>query len=67
MAIWAVLSAPLIMSHDVRNTRSEFRDILLNPGAIAINQDLLGIGGKRIFAVSLSFYYNSLAKVFKLI
>lgn len=53
MAIWAVLSAPLIMSHDLRNVHSELRDILLNPGAIAINQDPLGVGGKRISSVSI--------------
>lgn len=53
MAIWAVLSAPLLMSHDPRNVRSEFRDILLNRNAIGINQDLLGVGGKRIYSVSI--------------
>lgn len=53
MAVWAILSAPLIMSHDLRNVRSGFRDILLNPGAIAINQDPLGVGGKRISTVNI--------------
>ncbi|XP_013788248.1 alpha-N-acetylgalactosaminidase-like [Limulus polyphemus] len=49
MAVWAVLAAPLLMSNDLRNLHAEFKDILQNKGVIAVNQDPLGIQGKRIF------------------
>ncbi|RZB40326.1 alpha-N-acetylgalactosaminidase-like, partial [Asbolus verrucosus] len=45
MTIWAILSSPLIMSVDLRTIKPEFRDILLNKDAIAINQDPLGMQG----------------------
>lgn len=31
MAIWAILAAPLIMSNDLEQIQSEFKEILLNP------------------------------------
>lgn len=48
MAIWAILAAPLIMSNDLKNLRNEFQEILINPQIIAVNQDELGIQGKRV-------------------
>lgn len=48
MAIWAILAAPLIMSNDLKNIRPEFSEILLNEKIIAVNQDELGIQGKRV-------------------
>lgn len=48
MAIWAILAAPLLMSNDLMNIRPEFREILINRQVIAINQDKLGIQGKRL-------------------
>lgn len=53
MAIWAILAAPLLMSTDLRNIRPEFKEILLNKRIIAINQDKLGIQGRRVFRVNL--------------
>ena len=49
------------MSHDLRSVRPEFRDILLNYEAIQIDQDPLGIQGRRVYKVSLSSltYLNS--------
>jgi len=52
MAVWAILAAPLIMSHDLRNVRPEFREILLNREIIAVNQDKRGIQGRRVYDVS---------------
>ena len=49
MAIWSVLAAPLIMSNDLRTIRPEFLEILANPMAVRINQDPLGIQGRRVF------------------
>lgn len=48
MAMWAMFAAPLIMSVDLRNIRQSSKDILINPRVIAINQDKLGIAGRRI-------------------
>lgn len=48
MAIWSVLAAPLLMSADMDTIRPEFKEILLNREAIRVNQDKLGIPGRRI-------------------
>ncbi|XP_075234708.1 alpha-N-acetylgalactosaminidase-like [Lycorma delicatula] len=49
MAIWAILAAPLLMSTDLNSIRPEYKDILQNEDIIAVNQDPLGIQGRRIF------------------
>lgn len=43
MGMWCLMSAPLIMSNDLRKMRPEFAEILLNRDAIKINQDPLGV------------------------
>ncbi|XP_028808856.1 alpha-N-acetylgalactosaminidase-like [Denticeps clupeoides] len=48
MALWAVMAAPLFMSNDLRTLDSSARAILQNRGAIAINQDPMGIQGRRL-------------------
>ncbi|XP_029432794.1 alpha-N-acetylgalactosaminidase-like [Rhinatrema bivittatum] len=48
LAIWAVLAAPFFMSNDLRTISEEARDILQNRLLIYINQDPLGMQGKRI-------------------
>eukprot|EP00949_MAST-11_sp_MAST-11-sp1_P003059 g3059.t1 len=48
MAIWCISAAPLIMGNDLRNVSDASRNILLNPDAIAVNQDPLGQMGTRI-------------------
>ncbi|TDH12223.1 hypothetical protein EPR50_G00068870 [Perca flavescens] len=48
MALWAIMAAPLIMSNDLRNLDSRSRAILQNKVAIAINQDPMGIQGRRL-------------------
>ncbi|KAK6749167.1 hypothetical protein RB195_001645 [Necator americanus] len=48
MSIWSIWSAPLIMSNDLRSIDSEFKDILQNRDVIAIDQDPLGIMGRRV-------------------
>lgn len=47
MALWSILSAPLIMSVDLRDIKPEFEEILKNKNLIRVNQDKLGIMGKR--------------------
>jgi hypothetical protein len=51
MAIWAILAAPLLMSTELRDVKSEYKAILQNGDIIAINQDSLGIQGRRIDSV----------------
>ncbi|XP_026149916.1 alpha-N-acetylgalactosaminidase-like isoform X2 [Mastacembelus armatus] len=48
MALWAMMAAPLIMSNDLRNMDNSARAILQNRVAIAINQDPMGIQGRRL-------------------
>ena len=50
MAIWALTASPLIMGNDARNITENSREILLNKGAIAVDQDALGVPGKRLVA-----------------
>ncbi|XP_005379452.1 PREDICTED: alpha-N-acetylgalactosaminidase [Chinchilla lanigera] len=48
MALWTVLAAPLFMSTDLRTISAQDVEILQNPLMIKINQDPLGIQGRRI-------------------
>ncbi|XP_034384961.1 alpha-N-acetylgalactosaminidase-like isoform X3 [Cyclopterus lumpus] len=48
MALWAIMAAPLIMSNDLRNLDNSARFILQNKVAVAINQDSMGIQGRRL-------------------
>lgn len=48
MALWAIMAAPLLMSHDMRDTSAEAKAILQNAQVIAVNQDPLGIQGNKI-------------------
>uniref|UniRef100_A0A674EAC9 Alpha-galactosidase n=1 Tax=Salmo trutta TaxID=8032 RepID=A0A674EAC9_SALTR len=48
MALWAIMAAPLIMSNNLRTLSSEARAILQNGAAIAINQDPMGVQGRRL-------------------
>ncbi len=45
------MAAPLIMSNDLRNLDNSARAILQNKVAIAINQDPMGIQGRRLLQV----------------
>lgn len=48
MALWSISAAPLIMGNDLRNVSAAGRAILLNPEAIAVDQDPAGKMGFRI-------------------
>lgn len=52
MSLWAIMAAPLFMSNDLRTIRSGARSILQNKMAISINQDAMGIQGRRIVKVT---------------
>lgn len=51
MAMWAMFSAPLFMSVDLRNFEPWAKSLLQNKNVIAINQDPRGIPAKRILEV----------------
>jgi alpha-galactosidase len=47
-SLWCILAAPLIAGNDVRNMDSEILEILTNSEVIAIDQDSLGMQGKKV-------------------
>ena len=49
MSMWCMLAAPLMMGCDVRNMDEVTKAILLNKDVIAIDQDLLGKQGYRVY------------------
>lgn len=51
MAVWSILAAPMLISADLRNMRPEYKAILQNKQIIEVNQDALGIQGRRVFRV----------------
>lgn len=51
MAMWAMFSAPLIMSNDLRDIAPEARQLLLNPLLIAVDQDPLGVMATKLYEV----------------
>lgn len=52
MALWAIMASPLLMSVDLRTIRPEMKAILQNRDVIAVNQDPLGVQGKRVYKKS---------------
>lgn len=51
MALWAIWASPLLMSVDLRTIKPDYKAILQNRKIIAVNQDILGIQGRRIYKV----------------
>ncbi|MFI8166015.1 glycoside hydrolase family 27 protein [Streptomyces sp. NPDC085931] len=47
-ALWALMSAPLIAGNDIRTMSADVSAILRNPRLLAVNQDSLGAGGRRV-------------------
>ena len=47
-SLWAMMAAPLIAGNDIANMTPETRSILENKDAIAIDQDTLGLAGRRV-------------------
>lgn len=58
MALWAILAAPLLMSVDLRTIRPEYKAILQNKKIIGVDQDPLGIQGRRIYKVFIWYHYR---------
>ncbi|XP_010252090.1 PREDICTED: alpha-galactosidase 3 isoform X2 [Nelumbo nucifera] len=49
-SIWALMKAPLLIGCDVRNMTAETLEILSNKEVIAVNQDPLGVQGRKVYA-----------------
>jgi alpha-galactosidase len=47
-SFWCLLAAPLIAGNDLRNMSREAKEILMNREVIAVNQDALGMQGRRV-------------------
>lgn len=47
-SLWSLLSAPLLAGNDVRRMSKATREILTNKGVIAVNQDRLGVQGRKL-------------------
>jgi len=48
MSLWALLAAPLLAGNDLSKMTEETKSILMNKRVIAIDQDSLGVQGKRM-------------------
>ncbi|HET9176904.1 MAG TPA: glycoside hydrolase family 27 protein [Terriglobia bacterium] len=48
MSLWAILAAPLIAGNDLTRMDETTKSILMNPEVIAVDQDRLGIQGRRV-------------------
>lgn len=62
-SLWAISKAPLLIGGDVRTMSQAILNIYLNPEVIAINQDPLGVQGKKI-VISPSQHQNSSSMLF---
>jgi alpha-galactosidase len=51
MSLWVLLAAPLLAGNDLSKMSDDAKSILMNKGAIAIDQDPLGKQGDRLRAV----------------
>jgi alpha-galactosidase len=47
-SFWCLLAAPLIAGNDLKNMSPEIKEILTNKEVIAVNQDPLGMQGRRV-------------------
>ncbi|KAK4769207.1 hypothetical protein SAY86_027357 [Trapa natans] len=47
-SIWALVKAPLLIGCDVRNMTAETYELLANKEVIAVNQDSLGVQGRKV-------------------
>ena len=47
-SLWCILAAPLMAGNDLKNMSPEIKNILTNKEVIAVDQDLLGMQGRRV-------------------
>ncbi|MFD0441545.1 ricin-type beta-trefoil lectin domain protein [Streptomyces indonesiensis] len=46
--LWALMAAPLMAGNDIRTMSADVSAVLRNPRLLAVNQDPLGAGGRRV-------------------
>jgi alpha-galactosidase len=47
-SLWCILAAPLMAGNDLRNMTNDVKEILTNREVIAVDQDSLGMQGRRV-------------------
>lgn len=47
-SLWCILAAPLMAGNDLRNMSPDIAEILMNKEVIAVDQDPLGLQGRRV-------------------
>jgi alpha-galactosidase len=47
-SLWAIFSAPLLAGNDLEHMTADTREILLNKEVIAVDQDTMGLQGRRV-------------------
>jgi alpha-galactosidase len=47
-ALWSLMASPLMAGNDIRTMSADISAVLRNPRLIAVNQDRLGAGGRRV-------------------
>jgi alpha-galactosidase len=47
-ALWALMGSPLMAGNDIRSMSADIGAVLRNPRLIAVDQDSLGAGGRRV-------------------
>lgn len=52
-SIWALMKAPLLIGCDVRNMTAETLELVSNKEVIAVNQDPLGVQGRKVYVEGL--------------
>ncbi|KAL2558284.1 Alpha-galactosidase 3 [Forsythia ovata] len=57
-SIWALMKAPLLIGCDVRNMTAETFELISNEEVIAVNQDQLGVQGRKVYAYGTDGCYQ---------
>ena len=47
-SLWCMLAAPLMAGNDLKNMSADIKEILTNKEVIAVDQDSLGMEGRRV-------------------
>lgn len=48
LSLWAILAAPLMISHDLRTADPDVHSLVANREVLAVDQDPLGVPGRRV-------------------
>jgi alpha-galactosidase len=48
-SLWSLFAAPLMAGNDLESMKPEIKEILTNPEVVAVNQDPLGMQGRKVW------------------